>query len=61
MTKYRTNGEMRTSPIKDKKLIQISVSGKCEKILRKEAIENDTSVAEIIRTLIDEHEKFETI
>ena len=57
MTRYRTNGEMRTSPIKDKKLIQISVSGKCEKILRKEAIENDTSVAEIIRTLIDEHVK----
>lgn len=55
MTKYRSIGEVTSNPIANKKIMHVAISDEDYKLLKKEAAEYDTSVAEIIRTVTQTH------
>lgn len=55
MTKYRSIGEVTSNPIANKKIMHLAISEEDYKLLKKEAAEYDTSVAEIIRTVMQTH------
>lgn len=54
MKKFRTVGECVVSKVKDKKIMQVATSMDKFIELQKIALKNNTSVSEIVRSLIDE-------
>jgi hypothetical protein len=54
MKRFRSVGECVASKVKDKKIMQIATSMDKFIELQKIALKNNTSVSEIVRSLIDE-------
>ena len=54
MKRFRSVGECVVSKVKDKKIMQIATSMDKFIELQKIALKNNTSVSEIVRSLIDE-------